>query len=105
MFTMRTCTLFNIHTTHRHYSFKDYLFFFIANKERREEHDNMALEPYLGRELSFQFSNERVHLLSTVLIHTGPNGPDEAEEEPQLQHLLVVLIILRIHLPQPHMCK
>ena len=34
---------------------------------------------------------EVVHLVSSTLVHGGAHGPDETEDEPQLDHVGVVL--------------
>lgn len=47
----------------------------------------------LAGEVAVHLPQEVVYLLASVLVHRGADGPDEAEDEPELHHYAQVLCV------------
>ena len=52
----------------------------------------------LGGEVASHLLQEGVNPLASILVNRSTDGPDEAEDEPELHHPTQVLCVRSIHL-------
>lgn len=61
----------------------------------------MPGEQNLAGEVAVHLPQEVVYLLAPVLVHRGADGPDEAEDEPELHHYAQVFCVGNVDLEEP----
>lgn len=68
---------------------------------QKGEKEQASSAQNLAGEVAVHLPQEVVYLLAPVLVHRGADGPDEAEDEPELHHYAQVFCDGSVDLEEP----